>query len=55
VALLSAVRRILRLVTGNTGGAKYMPLKWNLKGLNLLGFFAESAGLRTKQVLLFYK
>jgi hypothetical protein len=42
------VRHVLQLVTGNTGGAKYMPLNWNLKGLNLLAFFQESVQLRTK-------
>jgi hypothetical protein len=46
---------VLRLVTGNTGGAKYMPLNWNLKGLNLLGFLQAPAQLRTISVLLFLK
>jgi hypothetical protein len=54
VALLSAVRRVLRLVTGNTGGAKYMPLKCNLKGLNLRGFFPDLVRQRTKAVPIFF-
>jgi hypothetical protein len=39
---------VLLLVTGNTGGAKYMPLLWNLKALNLLAFLPKGRPLRTK-------
>jgi hypothetical protein len=53
-----AIRRyaaVLRLVTGNTGGAKYMPLNCNLKGLNLQAFFQARPQWRTNSVPLFLK
>jgi len=35
--LLMCDAAVSRLVTSNTGGAKYMPLTWNMKGLFLKG------------------